>query len=66
MTRVFLPSHAAKQQEYLQKLLPTFGLSPWILKTETHGESAGAQLAAGGLEGSWSRSGSHALCGITV
>ena len=45
VTRVFLASDSVEQQEYWQKLLPTFGLSPWILETNTHCELAGAQLA---------------------
>jgi hypothetical protein len=45
VTRVFLASDSVGQREYWQKLLPTFGLSPWILETNTHCELAGAQLA---------------------
>jgi hypothetical protein len=43
--RVFLTSDSAEQREYWQKLLPSMGLSPWVLGTDTLGELAGAQLA---------------------
>jgi hypothetical protein len=45
VTRVLLAKDSAEQREHWQHLLPTFGLSPWILATKTHGELAGAQLA---------------------
>ena len=46
VTRVRLASDSAEHLEHWQHLLPTFGLSSWILKTDTHGELAGAQLFA--------------------
>jgi len=45
LNRVFLASDSLKEREYWQKLLPTLGLTPWVLKTENFNEHDGAQLA---------------------
>jgi len=45
VSRVFLASDSLEQRGYWQKLLPTLGLTPWVLKTENFNEHDGAQLA---------------------
>jgi len=45
VSRIFLASDSLEQREYWQKLLPTLGITPWVLETENFSELAGAQLA---------------------
>ena len=45
VSQVFLASDSVEQREYWQKLLPTLGITPWVLETDSHIKLAGAQFA---------------------